>query len=387
MNSIKFPFTRKPRLPVQTMLQLILLCVLALTITSCRGEFVAGQGAGASRDSTAREGIQGEIKPETETAVNPLPAQNSLSALPSPLSSAGEPARFVFPTPAPPPQSAWRPPLYPVPWALRDFDHFFFIRPIPVEEVNWPLANYRYGGIFFEDVVHTGVDIPGPEGTPVLAAGSGKVVWSGYGLLSFVLDDFDDPYGLAVAIRHDFGYQGQPLYTLYAHLSESLVIKDQVVEAGELIGLTGETGVVTGPHLHFEVRVGRNDYFATRNPELWVAPPQGWGVLAGRVMDSSGTLLERKEVVITSLETYQVWLVMTYGPKSINSDPYYQENVAMGDLPAGKYQVDVHYDTQKYSQILQIVPGAVTYFTFHGEDGFQTELPATPTVDPSFTAP
>jgi murein DD-endopeptidase MepM/ murein hydrolase activator NlpD len=297
------------------------------------------------------------------------------------------PARFIFPTQAPPPKSAWRPPLYPVPWALRDQDHFFFIRPIPVKDVNWPLANYRYGGIFFQDVVHTGVDIPGPAGTPVLAAGPGKVVWSGYGLLNFSPGNLDDPYGLAIAIQHDFGYKDQPLYTLYAHLSESDVVVDQVVNTGDVIGLTGETGVVTGPHLHFEVRIGHNDFFSTRNPELWTAPPQGWGVLAGRVMDTKGELLFRKEVVVTSLNNYQVWLVMTYGPKNVNSDPYYQENVAMGDLPAGLYQLDIQYGDEKFSKNIQIVPGTVSYFTFQGDDGFSLNLPATPTVDPEILAP
>jgi murein DD-endopeptidase MepM/ murein hydrolase activator NlpD len=328
--------------------------------------------------SEASEGIQASpvpILPETGSAAESASMENG----PSP--------RFVFPTPAPPPKSAWRPPLYPVPWALRDFDHFYFIRPIPVEEINWPLANYRYGGIFFEDVVHTGVDIPGPTGTPVLAAGSGKVIWSGFGLLNFSPGNLDDPYGLAIAIKHDFGYKDQSIYTLYAHLSESFVIEDQVVEAGEVIGLTGQTGVTTGPHLHFEVRIGQNSYFATRNPELWIAPPQGWGLLAGRVMDEKGNLLERKEVTVTSIDTYQVWLVMTYGPKSINSDPYYQENVVMGDLPAGKYQLDIDYGDKKHSKVIEIVPGAVSYFTFRGEEGYTLDLPPTPTADPGLISP
>ncbi|MFN2198161.1 MAG: peptidoglycan DD-metalloendopeptidase family protein [Anaerolineales bacterium] len=360
---------------------LIPLLLIILLISACAGT--------PNSPISAPPAVQ-EIAPETPefSPAYPLPILPDTGAAANIADSDdGPPARFTFPTQAPPPKSAWRPPLYPVPWALRDFDHFFFIRPIPVEEINWPLANYRYGGIFFEDVVHTGVDIPGPRGTPVLAAGSGKVVWSGYGLLNFSPGNLDDPYGLAIAIKHDFGYQDQTLYTLYAHLSESYVIENQVVEAGDVIGLTGQTGVTTGPHLHFEVRIGQNSYFSTRNPELWIAPPQGWGLLAGRVMTENGNLLERKEITVTSIDTYQVWLVMTYGAKNVNSDPYYQENVVMGDLPAGKYQLDINYGDEKYSKVIEIVPGAVSYFTFRGQDGFTLDLPPTPTADPDLVSP
>jgi murein DD-endopeptidase MepM/ murein hydrolase activator NlpD len=291
------------------------------------------------------------------------------------------PIRFVFPTQAPNPLSAWRPPLYPVPWALRPSDHFYFSRPIAADQINWPLANYRYGGIFFEDVVHTGVDIPAPSGTPVLAAGAGRVVWAGYGLLSFTPGNEDDPYGLAVAIRHDFGYQEQPLYTLYAHMEEIFVIEEQVVAAGETIGKVGETGMVTGPHLHFEVRLGANDYFATRNPELWMAPPQGWGVLAGRVLDTAGQPLERAELIVRSRAQNQFWIVMTYGPRSVNPDPYYRENVAMGDLPAGNYLLEIVYEEARYTQQIEVQPGLITFFTFRGQDGFDLSLPPTPPVN------
>ena len=120
-----------------------------------------------------------------------------------------------------------------------------------------------------------------PTGTPVIAAASGKVVWVGYGLFS-VEGNMDDPYGLAVAIRHDFGLNGKRLYTIYAHMRAINVIDGQQLNAGDQIGEVGETGATTGPHLHFEVRLGRNYFFDTRNPELWMAPPQGWGVLVGK---------------------------------------------------------------------------------------------------------
>lgn len=130
-----------------------------------------------------------------------------------------QPLRFDLPTPGAEPVSGWRPPLYPVPWAVSPFDHFYFARPISADNVNWPLAEYRYGGIFFDSIVHTGVDIPDLEGTPILAAGPGTVVWAGWGLFSETPLNVNDPYGQAVAIRHDFGYRGQQLYTVYAHMA------------------------------------------------------------------------------------------------------------------------------------------------------------------------
>lgn len=384
MNNLEILFPKlKPLAILRSWGPFILTVVLLLTSCNKYGPLPGISSLQSQSPTSIAEPIaeKAAIEEPISLAIQTLPQVNTYEKIKDP------PAKFVFPTPAPPPKSVWRPPLYPVPWGLRDYDHFFFIRPIPVDDVNWPLANYRYGGIFFEDVVHTGVDITSPTGTPVLATGPGKVVWSGYGLLSFSPNNYDDPYGLAIAIRHDFGYQDQPLYTLYAHLSESFVIEDQVVEAGEVIGLSGETGQTTGPHLHYEVRIGRNDYFSTQNPELWLAPPQGWGILAGRVMSTSGNLISHKDITVTAVENYRVWLVMTYGPKSVNSDPYYRENVVMGDLPAGIYQLAINYEGKNYLKNIEISPGSISYFTFKGSEGFSLNPPATPTVETNFLDP
>jgi len=319
-------------------------------------------------DPTATAVLAAVVKPASATTRNS--GQSALGEMRNPL-------QFVFPTPMPAPVSAWRPPLYPIPWAPTPYDHFYFSRPIAADEVNWPLADYRYGGVFFQDVVHTGVDIPAARGTQVLAAGSGKVTWAGYGLYALTPDD-DDPYGLAVAIRHDFGYDGGTLYSVYGHMDDIFVTKGQHLERGDLIGLVGDTGKVTGVHLHFEVRLGKNNFFGSRNPELWMSPPQGWGVLAGRLMSTSGALLESHAIQVRSYAGEQRWEVKSYGKGSTNSDPYYNENLVLGDLPAGDYEIWIPYAGSIYNQDIHIQPGMVSYFTFKGRNGFKVGLPQVP---------
>jgi len=323
--------------------------------------------------------------PATETDSQPTPGCPGPDCVViTPKANEIDPLRFNIPTPGAEPKTIWRPPQFSVPLALGPYDHFYFARPIAADEVNWPLADYRYGGVFFQDVTHTGVDIPAKPGTPVLAAGAGTVVWADWGLFSGVPNNYKDAYGRAVAIRHDFGYNGQPLYTIYAHMREIYVANGQWVDLGTPLGEVGDTGITTGPHLHLEVRLGENSYFHTYNPELWVAPPQGWGVLAGRVMESNRELMRRVPVIIRSNETNRQWEVYTYGPEAVNSDPYYNENMAISDLPAGDYTVSLIYDGKEQRLQVQILPGHITYFTFRGQFGYSTEYP-NPTPQPTFT--
>jgi|GEM_PF-4396647 len=87
---------------------------------------------------------------------------------------------------------------------------------------------------------HEGVDLVAPPGTPVRAAAAGRVLFAGR----------DGPFGLAVVLDH-----GNGLTTRYAHLSRILVRAGGKVAAGRPIGLVGNTGRSTGPHLHYEVRL------------------------------------------------------------------------------------------------------------------------------------
>jgi murein DD-endopeptidase MepM/ murein hydrolase activator NlpD len=86
--------------------------------------------------------------------------------------------------------------------------------------------------------IHQGTDLAAAEGTPVVAAFSGRVEIAGW----------LGGYGLIVVISH-----GDTHETRYAHLSEVLVKAGQEVKQGTVIGLVGSTGLATGPHLHFEI--------------------------------------------------------------------------------------------------------------------------------------
>ncbi len=362
------------------------------TVLFCLAALLAVSLAGCSVQQSVQPVIE-RILPQSNAAAQEEPPSKPFlgeNLQKGSQFSAEEPLRFTFPTPAPLPVSVWRPPLYDTPWALNPNDHFYFTRPIAADEVNWPLANYRYGDFFPDtDIVHTGIDIDAARGTPVIAAGAGKVIWSGLGLYRGK-DNPDDPYGLAVVIKHDFGYKGRILYTVYAHMDEIFVQYGDYVKAGDPLGVVGNTGFTTGPHLHFEVRLETNSFFVTRNPELWLAPPQGWGVLVGRLLKSDGSPLQRIDVQVRSKETGQIWEVRTYGPLSVNSDDYYKENMVLSDLPSGAYVISFTYQETRYQTEAAIQAGAISYINFRQGRGFNANLPSSQedtSFIPSSTSP
>jgi murein DD-endopeptidase MepM/ murein hydrolase activator NlpD len=103
-----------------------------------------------------------------------------------------------------------------------------------------PFAKARMHPIFHEERPHPGIDISAPIGTPILAAAAGTVIQVGTGT----------GYGKQLMIDHGYG-----LVTRYAHLSKALVQVGQHVRRGDEIALVGNTGIVTAPHLHYEVIV------------------------------------------------------------------------------------------------------------------------------------
>jgi murein DD-endopeptidase MepM/ murein hydrolase activator NlpD len=279
------------------------------------------------------------------------------------------------------PDNSWLPPLYPAPLALNKHDHFYFIRPLLVDSGNMPLPDYRYGYIFpGKTAVHTGVDIVSQIRRPVLAAGDGKVIFSGYGLLNGAGDE-TDPYGLAVMIRHSFSFDGYLIYTVYAHLDRIEVKTGDWVTSGEEIGLIGTTGMTTGPHVHFEVRIENTAGDKIQNPELWLIPPVGYGVLAGRIENNFGTLMTTKELWLKSLATGKVSTIFTYSPKTKQVDDYYRENFVIGDLPAGEYELTTWYNYKLHKATVRISPGAVNFVQFFGNNGFFQANPPPPAIE------
>ncbi|MFF7284739.1 M23 family metallopeptidase [Streptomyces griseorubiginosus] len=115
-------------------------------------------------------------------------------------------------------------------------------------------TGYHVAGAMWSSGYHTGVDFVVPTGTPLKAVAAGTVVSAGWG----------GAYGNQVVIKLNDGY-----YAQYAHLSQLSVSAGQTVSEGQQIGLSGATGNVTGPHLHFEIRT-TPDYGSDVDPVAYL---------------------------------------------------------------------------------------------------------------------
>ncbi|MBL8162982.1 MAG: peptidoglycan DD-metalloendopeptidase family protein, partial [Anaerolineae bacterium] len=277
----------------------------------------------------------------------------------------------------------WQPPPLEPPISRDPLgrDHYWFLRPVDSNATNFALFSYPYGSDGPQDQnpwrVHHGIDMPNPIGQTVRAAGSGAVIWAGTA--------FQDSasYGNVVLIQHDFGYFGQPLFTLYAHLQAVLVSVGDLVNGGDPIGLVGNTGRVSGPHVHFEVRLGENKYRATYNPLLWMVPYVAHGVIAGRVTGPRGDLLQDHTVTIRDRRTgLVVQSTTTYifldNGSDVNSDPLWQENFVVGDIPVGRYEVVTTIDGQRVSRIVDVLEGMTSFVDLALQEA-ATPIPPTPT--------
>ncbi len=206
----------------------------------------------------------------------------------------------------------------------------------------------------------------------MLAAADGVVVAAG--------DDSGRPqatfrnfYGNLVIIEHDLPQVNQPVYTLYGHLSEVGVAAGDKVQAGDEIGKVGSSGNAAGSTLLFEVRVGDNYYDAARNPELWLVPlpddnGEPTGALAGRVVDSEGNYLKVDNIVLEQLagpgqRALETYYLKTYAENRLQGVAPWKENFAMGELPAGEYQITFYYGPDLVQREVEVEPGNLTVVT------------------------
>lgn len=239
---------------------------------------------------------------------------------------------------------------------------FFLLRPIPPGHTLTISRFYPYGataGGRYE--THHGVEFENPTGTPVVAAGPGKIVYARDDAVR-ALGPTTTFYGLAVVIEHPQRFRGQKLYTLYAHLDAIAVREGQAVETGDLLGTVGMSGIALGSHLHFEVRAGENTYDHTRNPELWLQPFRRYGTLAGRIELADGSWPREAWVGLYrpgDLGGGAFRSVLTYADDSVNPDDELGENFVLGDVPAGEYEVRFRWDGLTYSQPVHLEGGAI----------------------------
>ncbi|MCC6300404.1 MAG: M23 family metallopeptidase [Anaerolineales bacterium] len=234
--------------------------------------------------------------------------------------------------------------------------HFLFQRPIHPPDNDSVERSYPFASTANATRdPHRGVEFVNELGTPVYAAGEGDVIFAGPDDVA-IYSPWTIFYGNLVAIRHEDG-----LFTLYAHLSKIKVEAGEKVEAGKQIGEAGRSGVAIGSHLHFEVRRGdAEDYFSMVNPELWLIPSKpDFGALSISIQDANSTFQTEKvtlqqysasgEVLgLNYLETY-------YPPLALG-----EENVGIGDLPAGRYRITFIHNGIFYERWVEVQSGKLT---------------------------
>ena len=342
-----------------------------------------------------------ELDAITEVVVPPSPPLVTPVA-PSPSPEPPPPAPTIAPGPSPAPTRT-DPPTPTMPPASTaagcTVDLCSYAAPLFLRRPILPPGNdafdvtYRFGTTQGKARdPHHGVEFLNAFGTPVVAAADGIVITAGTDIdptsphgawpITF-FGPYMNFYGNLVVIEHQppadllaaFPDLPSPVYTLYGHLSEIAVQVGQAVTGGQEIGKVGQAGIATGPHLHFEVRLGENSYAASRNPELWLVPPEGpnpqpLGALAGRFVDSYGNNLEIESIVIQHLPDgpegspgFEVTL-MSYEEKKLIGLPPFEESFGVANLPAGWYRVSFPMNGLR-QELVQIFPGALTVITFH----------------------
>ena len=130
-------------------------------------------------------------------------------------------------------------------------------------------TTFKYGAKYKTGGIHKGIDGRAANGTPVYAAVSGVVVHSGDHKWR---KGWGRSFGIHIIVDNDKFKNGDAgLWAGYCHLSRVRVVKGQKVSKGQLLGYSGSTGRVTGPHLHFQILASR--YWNSSkhvNPNKWL---------------------------------------------------------------------------------------------------------------------
>ncbi|MEU6181587.1 M23 family metallopeptidase [Streptomyces coeruleorubidus] len=192
------------------------------------------------------------IHPGLKLSIGKKAAGESKSSAPSsPKSSASKSTKSSAAKPSAPKPSASESSSKPAAAQPAAATSSGYSAPVDGATVGTP---YRMSGSMWSSGYHTGVDFVVPTGTSLKAVGAGTVVSAGWG----------GAYGNQVVLKLNDGS-----YAQYAHLSSLSVSAGQTVSAGQQIGLSGATGNVTGPHLHFEIRT-TPDYGSDVDPVAYL---------------------------------------------------------------------------------------------------------------------
>ena len=250
--------------------------------------------------------------------------------------------------------------------------HALFGRPVGPADQPFIDQTRRYGmtpAARGGEVPEPGVAFVEAVGTPVLAIGSGVVVRAGP----------EEQEGLTVVIRHDSSLtvEGRRtvLYSTYSHSSRLLVATGQRVSRGQPVAQVGSTGRAMHEHLLLEViaapledaRSGgsRSQPYAA-NPELWITPLPGTGVVAGQVWDADGREVRQARIyglVKPEPQETPFSYVETYGDEA-HPDPALHEHFAVGDVPAGEYDLGVTIGAQRVIRHIRVEAGKMTWVEF-----------------------
>jgi len=234
--------------------------------------------------------------------------------------------------------------------------------------------SYLYGSTQFGALApHHGVEILNPTGTPVLAVEDGTAIIAGNDTHS-TYGPWENFYGNLVVLSHRRPGMKEPIYTLYGHLSTVMVQVGQAVKAGEPIGEVGATGRAFGSHLHFEVRLGANQYANTRNPALWLFPRTGengqqYGALAGKLENPQGgpiyATLKAEYYPEVNGSPSSTFYIETYATdiEHIGNNDTYQENFVLTDLQPGWYRIALNASGKWTERWVEIESGKLSFIT------------------------